>query len=54
MWKRVGEMARGDVEDAGAYWRNSEVGCSTIRQGRYNAWICWRFEDQKDLKDDLE
>ena len=30
LWKRVGEMARGDVEDNGANWRNSEgavTGC---------------------------
>ena len=24
LWKRVGEMARGDVEDGGANWRKSE------------------------------
>ena len=54
MSKRVGEMARGDVEDAGAYWRNSEVSCSTIRQERYNEWICWCFEDEKDLNDNSD
>ena len=34
-WKRVGEMARGDVEDNGANWRSSE--------GRrfHKAWAVW-------------
>ena len=29
LWKRVGEMARGDVEDDGANWRSSGGGHKT-------------------------
>ena len=47
-------MASGDVEDAGANWRNSwGIGCST-KQELYDRKIYWWFEDEEDLKDDLE
>ena len=38
----------GDVEDNGANWRNSE------RRRFHTAGAVWLFEDEKDLKDDLE
>ena len=34
-------------------FRIQEVGCST-KQELYDRKISWRFEDEKDLKDDLE
>ena len=51
--KRVGEMARGDVEDNGANWRNSE-GRRSTEQELYDRKIYWWFEDEKGLKDDSE
>ena len=47
-------MARGDVEDNGANWRNSEgIGGST-KQELHDRKTYWWFEDEKDSKDDLE
>ena len=47
-------MARGDVEDNGANWRNSEgIGGST-KQELYDRKTYWWFQDEKDSKEDLE
>ena len=47
-------MARGDVEDDGANRRNSGSIGRCTRQELYDRKIYWWFEDENDLKDDLE
>ena len=53
LWKRVEEMVMVLSKKLELTQEIQEVGCST-KQELYDSKICWWFEEEKDLKDDLE